>query len=147
MLFTPLLGIAINIIRHRSKLKRIDSLANSIDAQLNEVKKMGNIDKINFDTTAKDHALIVQIVDKAEDLATIRNINMPERMTLIMDLSACHLNGCELDLEALNKATPGNLMHDVMGIHHHINRDTGKLENFFLPRFAFIESMASAKEA
>lgn len=26
--------------------------------------------------------------------------------------------------------------HDMRGILRHINRETGKLENFFLPRFA-----------
>jgi hypothetical protein len=55
---------------------------------------------------------------------------------LLMDLQACHGNGCPLDLEGMMHADRLDLMHDVLGIRRHINRDTGKLEGCFEPRYA-----------
>ena len=57
-------------------------------------------------------------------------------MDLVMDIEATHCNGCELKLEALEKADDGNFFHDVYGIIKNINRQTGKLENCFLPRYS-----------
>lgn len=57
-------------------------------------------------------------------------------LSMEMDLSATHANGCPLKLEELLKADKFNLLHDLMGIRNHINRKTGKLERFFLPRYA-----------
>jgi hypothetical protein len=53
-----------------------------------------------------------------------------------MDVTACHSNGCPLKLEQLLEADDFNFSHDVFGIRRHIDRETGKLEGFFLPRFA-----------
>lgn len=53
-----------------------------------------------------------------------------------MDITACHLNGCPLKLDALLDADGFNFAHDVFGIRQHINRETGKLQDFFLPRYA-----------
>ena len=57
-------------------------------------------------------------------------------MTLHMDLTACHANGCPIDWDKLNAATDTTFAHDISGIQRHINRKTGKLENCFLPRCA-----------
>jgi hypothetical protein len=53
-----------------------------------------------------------------------------------MDLTACHLNGCPLRLEDMAKADDFNFAHDVLGIRRHLNRETGQLEDCFVPRFA-----------
>lgn len=53
---------------------------------------------------------------------------------IAMDLDACHSNGCPLDFNAMLDATRFDLLHDVLGIRRHLNRSTGKLENFFCPR-------------
>jgi hypothetical protein len=53
-----------------------------------------------------------------------------------MDLCYCIDGGCDLDLEALLKADDFNFSHDIAGIHNHLNRETKKLDNWFLPRFA-----------
>lgn len=45
-------------------------------------------------------------------------------------------DGCPLKLEALAKADEANFAHDVFGIRRHIDRETGKLGDCFLPRFA-----------
>lgn len=62
----------------------------------------------------------------------------------VMDIDACHSNGCPLDLVELaawsESDNPGDQIdfsHDVFGIRRHINRDTGKLENHFTPRSAY----------
>jgi len=52
-----------------------------------------------------------------------------------MDIEACHA-GCPLKLDALLAADDFNFSHDVMGIRRHLDRETGKLEDHFLPRFA-----------
>ena len=53
-----------------------------------------------------------------------------------MDVTACHVNGCKLDLNGLLKADDFNFAHDISGIMSHIDRTTGKLEDHFLPRYA-----------
>lgn len=59
-----------------------------------------------------------------------------DRCTLNMDLTACHCNGCPLDLQRLLEAPLSDFGHDIYGIRRHINRETGQIEGCFLPRFA-----------
>lgn len=89
--------------------------------------------KVKF-ANKEDTKIIHDIVERLKGLEL-----MPEDfdyLSLGMDLSATHANGCPLRLEDLLKADKFNLLHDLMGIRNHINRKTGKLEGFFLPRFA-----------
>ncbi len=61
------------------------------------------------------------------------------QLELMMDLEACHCNGCPLDFEALLGAPRDeDVVHDVAGIRRHLNRDTGVLEEFFRPRYAAV---------
>lgn len=55
---------------------------------------------------------------------------------LVMDIDACHSNGCPLKLYDLLNADKENFAHDVFGIRANINRQTGQLENCFVPRYA-----------
>lgn len=59
-----------------------------------------------------------------------------ERLSLSMDILAAHSNGCPLDFRRLLVADGFNFLHDICGISRHICRETGQLQNFFLPRFA-----------
>lgn len=59
-----------------------------------------------------------------------------DRQSTEMDLSATHANGCPLDFDKLAGFDDFNLMHDITGIYKHLNRETGELENCFLPRCA-----------
>lgn len=95
---------------------------------------------IKFDTTKEQTALIKQIADRATKAAKQIDITI-NRMSLMMDLSACVAQGCPLDLEALLKADDFEFAHDVFGIQRHMDRDDnsptgGQLLNHFLPRFA-----------
>lgn len=47
-----------------------------------------------------------------------------------------HSNGNPLDLAALLSFKPQDFTHDVIGISLNINRETGQLQNCFLPRCA-----------
>jgi len=86
---------------------------------------------VSFVVSKKDRALLSQIVDRA-----MREFHVPanKRTALDMDLTACVANGCRLDLARLLTADRFNFAHDVCGIRAHINRETGKLEDNFLPR-------------
>lgn len=59
-----------------------------------------------------------------------------DRLEADMDITACHANGTPLKLEALLNANDFDFAHDVFGIHRHINRETGELQDCFLPRYA-----------
>lgn len=88
---------------------------------------------ITFNVTKEDARLIMDIVNRVRDLAIAPGIDY---LGLEMDVTACHANGCPLKLAELLGAKEFDFLHDIGGIHRHINRETGKLENCFLPRFA-----------
>jgi hypothetical protein len=60
----------------------------------------------------------------------------PERREVMMDLTAAHANGCPLDLRGLILADAFDFAHDVFGIMDHIDRRTGQVLGFFVPRYA-----------
>jgi len=82
-------------------------------------------------TTRDDHIAINAIAEMVAMLDPTRDV-----LTTQMDLEACHTHGCPLDLETLRKAKKSDLMHDVAGIHSHIDHDTGELRDCFVPRCA-----------
>lgn len=88
-------------------------------------------DTLNLSATTEDADLIRRIVDRADELYSLR-----DRLSLHMDLTACHLNGCPLDLDKLLGADDIIFGHDVLGINTYINRATGRLYDHFLPRCA-----------
>lgn len=74
------------------------------------------------------------IVERYERLIGVANV---DRLSTMMDLEACHCNGCPLDLISLLEAAgDADLAHDVAGITRHLNRETGRLEDYFRPRYA-----------
>jgi hypothetical protein len=87
----------------------------------------------NLEITKEDFDLAVDVAQRV--LREFTNYPDDQR-TLIMDLNACHSNGCPLDFAGLAKANMLDLSHDIYGIRQHINRDTGKLEGCFMPRYA-----------
>lgn len=84
---------------------------------------------VSFDTTKKDAMLIGEIVKRGVVLAP--NLS---KLQAHMDITACHANGCPMDLECWLAADEFNFAHDFFGINRHINRETGGLDNCFLPR-------------
>lgn len=81
-----------------------------------------------------DYELINQIVLRALTLCAKEGIQY-DRMTAFMDISAAH-EEMPLRLAHLLAADEFNFAHDVLGIRRHMNRETAKLGDCFVPRFA-----------
>ncbi len=64
-----------------------------------------------------------------------------------MDITACHRNGTPLDLKKLCDIDHANFAHDVFGIARHLDRKTGELRNFFVPRCARSEAVPDTEVA
>lgn len=80
--------------------------------------------------TDKESDLVVGIAERAIQLGIY-----DEMIDVEMDLSAVHAK-IPLRIEHLAHADDFNFIHDMQGIYQHLNRTTGELEDFFLPRFA-----------
>lgn len=88
-------------------------------------------DRIDWKLDDHDRELVGLIVDRAlaHPSATI------DPLDLEMDLTACHLNNeRKLDLQKLLEFDEFNFWHDITGISNHLDRNTGRLTNHFLPR-------------
>lgn len=106
---------------------------------------------ISFKVTRDESDIILKIVDRAEALA-IKNGGDVARMSLTMDMMACHANGTPLRLKELLEADDFNFAHDVFGIRRHIDRDdssptAGRMLDCFLPRFFDAKEAADARAA
>lgn len=91
---------------------------------------------VSFNVTKSEHALIAKIADRAFALAKRSPAASSSLLDWGMDITACHANGCPLRLADLLDADDANFGHDVFGIRRFLDRDTGKLGGFFLPRFS-----------
>lgn len=83
----------------------------------------------------------VKVADRYIDLyEEITNRSFDDRQGLIMDLLAADgVNGnCAIDWNTLMACEEGTLVHDVAGIYRHLDRETGALTNYFLPRCAVV---------
>lgn len=93
--------------------------------------------QVSFDVSAEDEELIDKIVRRIAREADESGIDLPDSiLTMMMDLQACHANGCPLRLQEMLDGRSLDLFHDYGGIRKHINRETGKLEGIFWPRYA-----------
>lgn len=89
----------------------------------------------SFKCSLKDTKLIGKIVERAALTVTADDVNY-EQCDIVMDLKACHCNGCKLDLPKLLTAPEDTFGHDVYGIRRFLSRTTGKMSPKFLPRCA-----------
>jgi hypothetical protein len=90
---------------------------------------------MNMDATREDTQKISNIARRFVEICKEMGQDV-EQFSIMMDLTATHLNGCPLRLQELSETEDFHLIHDVMGINQNLNRDTGELENCFSPRFA-----------
>lgn len=90
----------------------------------------------SFDVTRADSRLILSIARRAIDTIQVLTQQGYDVLDIVMDLTACHANGCPLRLADLLESHPFGFAHDILGIHRHLDRTTGKLGDHFLPRFA-----------
>lgn len=87
---------------------------------------------------ARDAAieLIKKIAARAVNVYAQHETRVDE-VTIIMDLMACHFHGGQkLHLDDLLAADDFNFIHDISGINRHLDRETYKLMDGFMPRFA-----------
>ena len=87
--------------------------------------------EVSFSVSVTESRLITKIARRAAEL-----IPTSDFISLEMDITAVHANGCELELERMLAASDLDFSHDIHGIRRNLNRKTGELENYFLPRFA-----------
>lgn len=101
------------------------------------------IDFSKLKTTCTEFEIIHLIAKRRVEMARKMNVE-DEVTTAAMDIEVTHHN-CPLKLQELLKADDADFGHDVFGIRRHLNRETGKLENHFHPRYAApeLEAMAS----
>ncbi len=83
------------------------------------------------DPTKQELEIISAICDRALSLSD----QLTNRLELFMDIEYSHRD-ISLDLQRLLDFDDNNFMHDVTGIVCHFNRETLKVEDFFLPRCA-----------
>lgn len=80
----------------------------------------------------EESRLIMKIVNRGWE--TMKK-NYKAKIDMIMDIDAANKD-CPLRLQELLDADDINFYHDIIGIGQHMNRQTRKLEDCFLPRFA-----------
>lgn len=85
---------------------------------------------ISFKANSNESRLSTKIAKRASKQLCVDSIDTD--MTVI----ACHINGCELDLQKLLDAPDFDFAHDVLGIRSHLCLKTGKLKHNFVPRCA-----------
>ena len=92
--------------------------------------------EVSFKTTAHEFRVIAKIADRARAMEKAHGGRLRSAQDWQMDISATHANGNPLRLDALLEADDFNFAHDVFGICRHLDRETGKLTGFFVPRFS-----------
>jgi hypothetical protein len=91
---------------------------------------------VSFSTSAEEARQIHLIARRAVGFVGASLGVRLDLLSLEMDLTACHANGCPLKLAELLHADDANFTHDVLGIRTHLDRHTGRLGDCFLPRFS-----------
>lgn len=92
---------------------------------------------INWHVERSEMLKIVELARKAVSMADTLGVQYSQR-DAVMDLTACHANGCPLLLDDMlaDNADQSSVYHDLFGIRKHIDRETGKLGDCFVPRYA-----------
>ena len=75
----------------------------------------------------------IQIIERAEKMGIVSKRD--DRIDRILDLDNADKQ-FNLRLDDFLDADDENFAHDWIGIHNHMNRETGKCEDYFVPRFA-----------
>lgn len=94
--------------------------------------------ELNFKVSAYEGHLILRVARRAVSLG-IDTHNSPspaEEQQWVRDIVLCHNHGCPLMLAELLAASCDEFTHDMIGIRSFLNRNTGKLEGIFHPRYA-----------
>jgi hypothetical protein len=96
---------------------------------------MARTRQVSFKIAKRDLLAMDQIVFRAAAMFRRGGVERDD-LDIRMDVIATHANGNPLRLHDLAAADDFNFSHDIVGIYRHLNRETGKLENYFRPRFS-----------
>lgn len=80
----------------------------------------------------EEYALCNQIAERA-----VKECGF-DKCTAYIDITICHSEAREMKLEELLNAPLMDFAHDVFGINQHLDHNTHKLTDCFLPRYAKI---------
>lgn len=105
----------------------------TITKEMRDAQRPINQAHVQFTTDPVARNLIRKIVTRAISIYAAQEVKL-DRMSTEMDLSAVHANGNPLNFDRLLAFDDFNLMHDITGIYINLDRETGKLMNFFSPR-------------
>jgi hypothetical protein len=89
----------------------------------------------SFNVSTEEARQIHLIAKRSVELAKRFHVKW-DLLSIEMDITATHANGCPLRLAELMTAKDLDFSHDIGGILKYLDRNTGKLTNCFLPRFA-----------
>lgn len=89
---------------------------------------------LNWQCSPQDMQLIEEIVARGLALWASQNIHLDKQLAL-MDIAACHCNGCPLELLRFLMSDAPDFVHDFAGIGQHIDKKSGKLLHDFRPIF------------
>lgn len=87
------------------------------------------------DFTKQELAAVARIQYRVAVIARKQYHTSINGLSLRMDLAAVHAR-TPLRLEDLSDADDFNLIHDVFGIIKHMDRSTGELTGYFVPRYS-----------
>jgi len=92
----------------------------------------------DIDFNPSDTPTLKKIVTRWRDIQKTRSGSADPILHVTMDMQAANgVNGNPpLDLKGLLGFDDFNFIHDMAGISRHMNRTTGEIENFFVPRCA-----------
>lgn len=88
---------------------------------------------VEFTVTKPEALRITRIAQRAVEFSKKHGLDIDYEQ-IEMDITACHCNGCPLDLQKLLDSKDSDFGHDVLGIRRYIDRSTGKLTECFDPR-------------
>jgi hypothetical protein len=94
-------------------------------------------------TNNEENNLIVRIARRAgREVFPKHGISQTPLIT-VLDVSFTHGKVCPLDLCRFLEAGEANFAHDILGITRYLDREAGKFENGFTPRYA-LQALQSA---
>lgn len=95
---------------------------------------------IAWEKVSKREMVVIRRIAKRGHGLLLANGVDSDLTSVEMDVAAAHA-GCPLDLKALEAADDLNFAHDICGIRRHLDRETGELRDFFVPRCALARSI------
>jgi len=99
----------------KTDMEKIEAIVDATILVLNSPGTMNDAEQFRSDLT-----LAMELV----------HLKTPLRLDDMVGICMENINTVNMDMF--------NVVHDVIGIHNHIDRDTGILDNTFMPRFLLI---------